>query len=199
MGDLDGEFESAPPEQATDIEQGEGRGEVEGAPSPDGDESAGKGLDTPLAAVLESLDSRLAEAQRLLARQSEMTERLHAENQGLRAGELRGAQLPLVRDLMRLCDDVERMRAVAGEAAGDLALVEKGLLDILARNGIEKLGVEQGESFDSRLHTAAGVDSTDDEQLDRTVAEVVRNGFRWDSGDVIRVAEVRAYRYGGSS
>lgn len=199
MGDLSGEFEPALQEQVTDIEQDAGEEEPERDPSPDGGDAAGNGLDSSLETVLESLDSRLAEAQRLLARQSELTERLHVENQGLRAGELRGAQLPLVRDLMRLCDDVERMRAVAGESAGDLALVEKGLLDILARNGIEKFGVERGEAFDSRLHAAAGVDRTEEEQLDRTVAEVVRGGFRWDSGDVIRVAEVRAYRYGGSS
>lgn len=198
MGDLSGEFEPALQEQVTDIEQDVGEEELERDPSP-GSDPAGDGFDSSLETVLESLDSRLAEAQRLLGRQSEMTERLHAENQGLRAGELRGAQLPLVRDLMRLCDDVERMRAVAGESAGDLALVEKGLLDILARNGIEKFGVEQGEAFDPRLHAAAGIDRTEEEQLDRTVAEVVRSGFRWESGDVIRVAEVRAYRYGGSS
>ena len=199
MGDLSGEFEPALPEQVTDIEQDEGGKELKGVPSSNGGESAGDGPDSSLTTVLESLDSRLAEAQRLLARQAEMAERLHAENQGLRAGELRGAQLPLVRDLMRLCDDVERMRAVAGESEGDLALVEKGLLDILARNGIEKFEVERGEAFDPRLHAAAGAEPTEDEQLDRTVAEVVRRGFRWDSGDVIRVAEVRAYRYGGSS
>jgi molecular chaperone GrpE (heat shock protein) len=199
MGDLSGEFEPALQEQVTDIEQDDGGEELEETSSPSGGDPAGDGPDSSLETVLESLDSRLAEAQRLLARQSEMTERLHAENQGLRAGELRGAQLPLVRDLIRLCDDVERMHAVAGESAGDLTLVEKGLLDILARNGIEKFGVEQGEAFDPQLHAAAGVDRTEEEQLDRTVAEVVRSGFRWDSGDVIRVAEVRAYRYGGSS
>ena len=199
MRDLSSELEPALPEQVTEIEQDEGEEELEEAPSPNGGEPAGDGPDSSLTTVLETLDSRLAEAQRLLARQSEMTERLHTENQGLRAGELRGAQLPLVRDLMRLCDDVERMRAVAGESEGDLALVEKGLLDILARNGIEKFEVEQGEAFDPQLHAAAGVDRTEDEQLDRTVAEVVRRGFRWDSGEVIRVAEVRAYRYGGSS
>jgi molecular chaperone GrpE (heat shock protein) len=149
-------------------------------------------------AVLDRLDSRLAEAQRLLARQVDLTERLHTENQSLRAGELRGAQTPLIRDLIRLSDDLERMRAVGDSSAEDLALVHEGLLDVLARNGVEAFEPERGEPFDSGAHAAAAAEPTEDEQLDRTVAEVVRRGFRWDSGEVIRVAEVRAYRFLGS-
>lgn len=145
-----------------------------------------------------SLIARLEESQRLLDRQSDLVDRLHAENQGLRAGELRSAQLPLVRDLLRLYDDVGRMRGAAGEDGDDLRLVQDSLVDTLARNGIEMFGPEQGEPFDSRLHSAAGVEKTEDESLDRTVAEVMRQGCRWDSGDVIRVVEVRAYRHTGT-
>lgn len=188
MGE-DGELNSAPPLE-TPLESVEADQPVE-PEQPAATEGA-------VEAALESLDSRLAESQRLLARQTELTERLHAENQSLRAGELRSAQLPLLRDLIRLCDDLERMRAVAADSAGDLTLVHEGLLDILARNGVEKFEAEQDEPFDSRLHAAAGVDPTEDEQRDKTVSEVVRCGFRWDSGEVIRVAEVRAYRFGGS-
>jgi molecular chaperone GrpE len=204
MGDQpDGEIESVPPVETSEPTAGTGSNEApresEENPSLNGGEPAPADPRPPLASVLEDFDARLAEAQRLLGRQSELTERLHAENTSLRAGELRSAQLPLVRDLMRLCDDVERMSAVAGESVGDLELVHASLLDILARNGIETFGAGPGEPFDARLHSAAGVDPTEDEQLDRTVAEVVRSGFRWDSGDVIRAAEVRAYRFGGSS
>lgn len=149
-------------------------------------------------AALGQLDSRLGESQRLLDRQAELTERLHAENQGLRAGELREAQLSFIRDLIRLSDDLERMRAVAAESADDLGMVHESLVDILARNGVQRFEVEQGEAFDPRLHSAAGVEPTDREELDKAVAEVVRAGFRWDSGEVIRVAEVRAYRFSGS-
>jgi molecular chaperone GrpE (heat shock protein) len=137
---------------------------------------------------------RLEEAQRLLARQSDLVDRLHAENQTLRAGELRNAQLPLIRDLLRLHDDVGRMRE-ACESDHDLRLVQEGLADALARNGVESYAPDSGEGFDPRLHAAAGVESTAEESLDRTVAEVTRQGFRWESGDTIRVAEVRAYRY----
>lgn len=139
-------------------------------------------------------DERLEEAHRLLARQSDLVDRLHAENQTLRAGELRNAQLPLIRDLLRLHDDVGRMRE-ASEDDRDLRLVQEGLSDALARNGVEAFAPDGGEPFDPRLHAAAGVEQTDEESLDKTISEVTRQGFRWESGDTIRVAEVRAYRY----
>src|SRR5947209_9477437 len=63
--------------------------------------------------ALGALDERLAESQRLLAHQTELADRLHAENQRLRAGELRAAQLPLVRDLMRMHDDIGRLVAAS--------------------------------------------------------------------------------------
>jgi molecular chaperone GrpE len=149
--------------------------------------------------VLARLEARLEEAQRLQARQSDLVDRLHAENQELRAGELRNTQLPLIRDLLRLHDDIGRIRKAAGEGDTDLRMVQDSLLDTLSRNGVEPFVPGQGESFDSRLHAAAGVVPTEDESLDRAVEEVVRRGFRWDSGEVIRVAEVRAYRYQSSA
>jgi molecular chaperone GrpE (heat shock protein) len=161
-------------------------------------DGAEKPVDAELLATLGRLDSRLEESQRLLARQSDLVDRLHAENLELRAGELRSAQLPLVRDLLRLHDDVGRMREAAGESAEDLRLVQDSLVDTFARNGVEAIAPETGEPFDPQLHSAAGVEPTEDESLDRTVATVTRQGFRWESGDVIRVSEVRAYRYSGA-
>lgn len=151
--------------------------------------------DAGLEAAVASLDARLEESQRLLARQSDLVDRLHAENRELRAGELRNAQLPLVRDLVRLHDDVGRMRDAVGERDDDLRVLQESLLDILARNGVETYAPDHGEPFDPRLHAAAGTEPTVEKSLDKTVIEIVRRGFRWDSGDVIRVAEVRAYRY----
>lgn len=186
--DLEGEVEAIP--QATGSQQPE-----EAATRL----AEGDGPEEETEAILDRLDLRLAESQRLLARQTELTQKLHAENQSLRAGELRSAQMPLVRDLLRLSDDLERMLGVATESVEDLTVVRDSLLDILGRNGIQRFEAEHGEPFDPRVHSAAGAAPTDDEQLDRTVAEVVRPGFRWDSGEVIRVVEVRAYRLNGSA
>ncbi len=161
-------------------------------------EEAARLADSELLASLERLDSRLEESQRLLSRQSDLVDRLHAENLELRAGELRSAQLPLIRDLLRMHDDVGRMRAAAGESSEDLRLVQESLLDTFARNGVLAISPEAGEPFDPRLHNAVGTEPTADEALDKSVAEVTRQGFRWESGDVIRVSEVRAYRYSGA-
>lgn len=196
MGDqLEGEFETVPqPVEPEDAEPA-AAGEPVLVESSASEEPAGEETES----VLDRLDTRLAEAQRLLARQTDLTQKLHAENQSLRAGELRSAQMPLVRDLIRLSDDLERMRAVAAESTDDLTVLHESLLDVLARNGVETFEAEQGEPFDSRVHSAAGVETTEDERLDKTVAEVVRRGFRWSSGEVIRVVEVRAYRVSGGS
>jgi molecular chaperone GrpE len=144
--------------------------------------------------ALSRIHKQLGESQRLLDRQQVLADRLHAENQTLRAGELRSAQLPLVRDVLRLYDDVGRMRDGA-EEEGDLRIVWEALADTLVRNGVVPFEPDPGDEFDSHTHSVAGVEATLDDGLDRTVAEVVKQGFRWESGEVIRVAEVTVYRF----
>lgn len=152
-------------------------------------------LDGPeLLEALARIDRRLGESQRLLERQQGLADRLHAENQDLRAGELRSAQLPLVRDLLRLHDDAGRMREGA-EDDRDLAVVQSGLADALARNGVIAFEPDHGVEVEPRVHSVAAIEATTEEGLDRTVAGVVKQGFKWDSGEVIRAAEVTAYRF----
>jgi molecular chaperone GrpE (heat shock protein) len=169
--------------------------------APEGEEAATlETLATALASLdrrlaeLAGVEDRLAESQRLLMRQSELADKLHAENQLLRAGELRGTLLPLVRDLLRLHDDIGR---IAGEAeqAEDLELMQVSLLDALARNGIVAVRPAVGEQFDPKRHSAAGVIRADDASLDRSIAEVIRAGFEWEDGHVVRVADVRVYKH----
>jgi molecular chaperone GrpE (heat shock protein) len=171
----------------TDVIEATGEGSAQGDPT--------QALDgSELIEALARIDRRLGESQRLLEHQQGLADRLHAENQDLRAGELRGAQLPLVRDLLRLYDDVSRMRDGA-EDDRDLVVVQSGLADTLARNGVIAFGPDHGAEFDPRLHSVATTEATPEEGLDRTVAGVVKQGFKWDSGEVIRVAEVTAYRF----
>jgi molecular chaperone GrpE (heat shock protein) len=191
-------------EEATAEVGGQVTAEVDGASSaeasnePVADDRAPDADDAPaleaLAAAVAGLDGRLAESQRLLVRQGELTDKLHAENQRLRAGELRGAMLPLVRDLLRLHDDIGRI-ADASEQAGDLELMQVSLLDALARNGIVPVRPAAGEPFDPKRHSAAGVVEADDPSLDRSISEVIRLGFQWEDGQVVRVADVRVYRH----
>jgi molecular chaperone GrpE (heat shock protein) len=175
-------------------------GVAEGPPRPaEGIEPVPRLEESELVNALDRIDRRLGESQRLLEHQQELADRLHTENQSLRAGELRGAQLPLVRDFLRLHDDVSRMREAAADDDGDLRIVQDSLVDMLARNGVIAFGPDSGVEFDPRAHSVAAIEITTDEGLNRTVAGVVKQGFRWDSGDVIRVAEVKAYRFSAPS
>jgi|GEM_PF-3216581 molecular chaperone GrpE (heat shock protein) len=151
----------------------------------------------PVESALHALEARLAEHQRLIERQTEVAANLHAENQRLRAGELRQAQAALVASVLRVLDDVAQMAQTAKvpESQTDLGLVADALMDALARNGIVQTVIEHGAPFDARAHRIAVVEPTADAAADRTVARVVRPGFTWADGGVIRLAEVAVFRH----
>ncbi|MDX6720567.1 MAG: molecular chaperone GrpE [Solirubrobacteraceae bacterium] len=151
----------------------------------------------PVLIALERLDERLEESQRLLARQSEIATSLHAENQRLKGGELVRAQLPLVRDIIRVQDDLGRVLEAAGEstAAADLEMARDSILDALARNGIEPSHVAADDPLDPRRHKVVGIVAADDPAADRTIAAVVKVGFSWDDGTLIRATDVRVYKH----
>jgi molecular chaperone GrpE (heat shock protein) len=188
-----GELDDRVPDDEIEQRDADSAPEAERAPALENIAMTLASLDDRVA-QLARVEDRLAESQRLLVRQSELADKLHAENQRLRAGELRGAMLPLVRDLLRLHDDIGRIASEA-ERAEDLKLMQASLLDALARNGVVVACPETGEQFDTKRHSAAGVVATDDASLDRSIAEVIRLGFQWEDGQAIRVADVRVYKY----
>jgi molecular chaperone GrpE (heat shock protein) len=180
-----------------DEQSGSGRAPVEQAradeiqpPSPDEPPGAG----TVPVELVRALEQRLEEALRLAQRRDELVDRLHAENRQLREGELRSAMLPLLRDLMRLHDDLDRITAV-DPAANDAALVRDAITDTLARNGVSSFAPRPADPFDSSRHAAVGTDLTDDQRIDRTIATVRRAGFRHDDGSIVRAADVTVYKY----
>src|SRR4051794_12917601 len=159
---------------------------------PEGDSRAGA-----VELALRALTETLAEHQRLIGRQADIAANLHAENQRLRAGELRQAQAALVTSVLRVLDDVTQMAQIAKspESRGDLALVADALTDALERNGVLAGAVEPGTAFDARAHRIALVEATPDPAADRTVARVVRPGFSWADGSVIRLTDVAVFRH----
>lgn len=147
------------------------------------------------AEAVERFDQRIEEALRLLARQTDHVEQLHAENQRLRQGEVRATLLPLVRDMLRVHDDLARLASFEGDAAADLEIARQSILDALARNGVVSATPLTGEPFDARLHRAEAPVETDDPTLHRTIAATLRSGFAWEDGTVLRAADVRVYRH----
>jgi molecular chaperone GrpE (heat shock protein) len=140
------------------------------------------------------LDRRLEEALRLAKHRDELVDKLHRENQQLRQGELQIAMLPLLRDLMRLLDDLELILESDPEAS-DVDFVRGALVDILGRNGITGFVPAKHEPFDSAIHAAVGTEPTAERLSDRTVCTVRRGGFRRDDGSIVRVADVTVHRY----
>jgi molecular chaperone GrpE len=158
---------------------------------------ADTGSESLVTEALERIETRLAESQRLIDRQSEIAGKLHAENQTLRRGELRTAQAALVLSVLRVYDDVNQMALTTEDPAAskDLGIVAAALADALDRNGIAPSAAEPGEPFETRRHKIVAIETTDDPGADRTVARVVRSGFDWPDGTVVRVSEVAVFKY----
>ena len=195
---------AAEPEPVADPEaapEPEAATEPESAPEPEAateSDPAGEADEDPvIVAALSRIEAQLGESQRLLDRQVEIATKLHAENQVLRAGELRKAQTAIVLSVLRVFDDVNQMAATATEEAArkDLSLVAESLADALALNGVEAVFIEPGVPFDGRSHKIATIEPTDDPDADRTVARVVRPGFAWADGDAVRVSDVAVCKY----
>lgn len=155
-----------------------------------------------LVALVESLSRSVEEANRLSLERERIIDSLHQENQRLRHGELQQAMQPLLRDLVRLYDDLSQTAAAyAGraettpqDASRDFRCFAEMITDILYRQGIERYEASEGETFNSKEHRVLGAVQTDELEKDRTIARSVRDGFRSESR-VIRLLEAEVYRY----
>jgi molecular chaperone GrpE (heat shock protein) len=149
----------------------------------------------PLNARLVAISSRLDELVRLGEHREDLVDRLHAENQRLRAGELAQVQAPVIRELIRTYDVVVTLAAQEGPASADLELVRRRLLDGLEQSGVRSLEPEQGIDFDAARHAAAEAVTTPDPTLDMTVERTLRVGFIQDGERILRPAEVAVRRH----
>lgn len=158
-------------------------------------EAAATAREETVTTGLAGLQKGVDELVRLTRRADEHVAELHAENQRLRAGEIEAATRPLLRDLVRLHDEVLALTAAAAEEArDDLGLVRSRLVDALARWGLTADAPEHGAAMDPTRHHGVGtVPATDDDEPG-TIASVRRIGFVHDDGRVLRAAEVEVFR-----
>lgn len=61
---------------------------------------------------------------------------------------------------------------------------------VLGKHGVSEIGTKAGDKFDENLHEAA---EAVEGGKTGTVAEVLRKGYRWQDGAVLRPAQVRVY------
>jgi molecular chaperone GrpE (heat shock protein) len=150
---------------------------------------------------LTELVRALEESNRISAERERLIDRLYEENQGLRAGELQQALMPILRDLMRLFDDLQKTAAAYSERPSlDSAQVLReweffrdSALDILSRHGVEPCAANEGSSFDPREQRVCGTVATTDQSQDRKIVRVIRLGFRTETR-ILRTADVEVYR-----
>ncbi len=165
-----------------------GEARTEETPAPAGDMGV-PGLLAELAARLDTVERRLAEFHQRAAHRESVIDWLHEENQRLRAGFGRMVLEPVVADLIRLYDQLDRevSRLDTGGQDGQLMRsFAEDVAEILDRCGIEVFSAEVGDPFERGRHHPVGVVACDDESRHNTVAEVVAAGFFDRDADRIR-------------
>jgi molecular chaperone GrpE (heat shock protein) len=179
--------------------------EPEGLPAyPPGGPAARErdGADSALAVLagrLAKVEEQLAEFHRRSAHREAVIDRLHEENTELRSGLSRIILEPVVADLIRLYDQLNRECLRLESNAQDGQLMRSFAEDvalILDRCGIEVFSAEPGEPFQPERHRPLAVVPCEDQARHNTVAEVLAAGFaERASGRVRRPVQARFHRY----
>lgn len=163
-------------------------------------ESAQETASDPIAAVgdrLGRVEAQVAEFHRRSAHRETVIDRLHEENQRLRAGADRAVLQPVVADLIRLYDQLDReARRLGAEAGALLRSFADDVALILDRCGLEVFTADPGEPFQHDRHRPLAVVPCEDESKHNTVAEVIAAGFaERDTGRIRRPLQARFHQF----
>nr|WP_221381711.1 nucleotide exchange factor GrpE [Actinoplanes polyasparticus] len=157
---------------------------------------------TELAVAVAELQQEVRAADERSAARESMIERLHEDNQKLRAGERRLLLMPVLTDLQRLRNDLLRQAGAvgngldAGEVAGLLGSYAQSLELTLERGGVAPIRPAAGDAFDPARHRPDGVlPAPRPEDHDR-IAAVLSDGYLdTTSGRALTPATVRVHRW----
>jgi molecular chaperone GrpE len=152
-----------------------------------------------LAGRLGRVEEQLAEFHRRSAHRELVIDRLHEENQQLRGGIGKIILEPVIADLIRLDDQLNREVRRLESGGQDPRLLwsfAEDVRQILDRCGIDVFSAEPGDPFDRDRHRPLAVVACQDESRHNTVAEVVAAGFaERETGRVRRPVHARFYQY----
>jgi molecular chaperone GrpE len=152
-----------------------------------------------LADRLGRVEEQLAEFHRRSAHRELVIDRLHGENQQLRGGIGKIILEPVVADLIRLDDQLNReVRRLESDGQDPRLLwsFAEDVRQILDRCGIDVFSAEPGDPFDRDRHRPLAVVACQDQSWHNTVAEVVAAGFaERETGRVRRPVQARFYQY----
>jgi molecular chaperone GrpE (heat shock protein) len=177
----------------------------EEARPPDGDtttEPAGPEQPDRVEELLEAIRAELVTSRERAAARERVIDRLHDDNQRLRAGERQLVIAPLLTDLQRLRNDLlHQGSALPAQLPAEKVteLLESFAYTVeltLDRFGVRVVRPEVGDLFDLHRHRAAGVEPAERPELDNTVAAVLEDGYHDDiAGRSLRPAVVRVLRW----
>jgi molecular chaperone GrpE (heat shock protein) len=150
-----------------------------------------------LAGRVEALEAAAAGYHDRAAARERAIDRLHEENQRLRAGEHRHALRPVVADLCRLRNEMLGQAAEIGEPADRLLTSFAFSLELtLERCAVVPMRPDPGDSFDPRRHRAIGTAPADDPSADGVVESAVADGYVDTAEDrVLHPSTVKVYRW----
>ncbi|MFF5289142.1 hypothetical protein [Paractinoplanes globisporus] len=163
------------------------------------DDRSGDG--EPLAGTLASIDESLRAFHQRSERREAVIDRLHEENQVLRAGLARTVLQPVLTDLAKLYDGLSQQAdrlAEQPERAADRQLWEGFADDVamaLARYGVDIVTAEPGEPYERGRHVVAGWVENTDPAAGGTVARALHAGLiDQETGQIRRPVRVKLYR-----
>ncbi|MDQ1247114.1 MAG: hypothetical protein QG597_1484 [Actinomycetota bacterium] len=140
------------------------------------------------------IETSVAEVARLRRHDADIADRMHAEIIKLRAGELTTAMAPLLNQLLRLHDQMEQL--AAGNKTSDAGMLQAQLGQVLDTSaGLSPYRPGEGDPFAPTRHLGVERVFTEDAELDGRIANTVKAGFVRTDGSIMRVADVRVYRY----
>lgn len=151
-----------------------------------------------LAERLQGVEEQLGEFHRRAEHRETVIDRLHSENQLLRAGLRSSILAPVVADLLRLYDDLGK--EAAGQPDAAVRRMFASFADdtemILDRCGMEAFFPKPGDRFEPNLHSPTGTVVTEDPSLHNTIESVFAPGFtEREGGRVRRSARARFWQY----
>lgn len=139
-------------------------------------------------ALIAQLEATKSDALRAMADADNFRKRMQKE-----ADErIKYAGTKILESLLPVLDNLEM--AISHAEDGNplkegVVLTQKGMLEALAKNGLEKINAELGTQFDPAFHEALMLDNTD-EYENNSITYILQNGYILN-GRVIRPAKVK--------
>lgn len=98
------------------------------------------------------------------------------------------ANINLLKDILPILDILENAQEHLKDEGLRMAIVQFG--DVLERNGLREIKSGKGDKFDETKHEATQVAGGGETG---TIAEVLRKGYEWKDGMILRPAQVKVY------